>query len=216
MDSRSGGNGYGFIAKLLHWLTVLAIAAQFVIGYSMDADAAADRADDRLNAFEDRGEQFAEGRGETAEERWEAEVERREDAVDALDESPGSRELSDVVTGAALSDGLSGVEAHVIIGITVIALGLARLAWRRATPLPPWAEHLSPAERTFEARLEKVLLTLLLVVPGSGLLLAVVGGELLPLHVVAQVALLVTVALHVGLILKHTVVRRNGHLSRML
>ena len=209
-------NAYGAVTKLLHWLTVLAIAAQFVIGYSMDADAAADRAADRVDTFEDRGEQRAEDRGEAAEERFEAEVQRREDAVEALDESPGSRELSDVVSGAALGDGLSAVEAHVIIGITVMGLGLVRLVWRRVTPFPPWAEHLSAAERTFESWLEKALLSLLLVVPGSGLLLVLGGDGLLPLHIAAQVALIVAVALHLGLVLKHTVVRRHGHLSRML
>lgn len=216
MEPSGGKDGYGFVSKLLHWLTVLAIAAQFVIGLSMEPDAVADRADARVDAFEERGEQRAENQGEAAEERFEAEVERREDAVDALDESPGSRELTDVVTGDALSDGLSGVEAHVIVGITVMALGLARLLWRRATPLPPWAEHLSAAERSFESWLEKLLLPLLLIVPASGLLMALVGGDLLPLHVGAQIALLVAVALHVGLVLKHTVVRRNRHLSRML
>ena len=211
-----GEDTYGVVTKLLHWLTVLAIATQFVIGYSMDADAAADHAADRVDTFEDRGEQRAEDRGEAAGQEFEAEVERREDAAEALDESPGSRELGDIVSGAALGDGLSGVEAHVILGITVMALGLVRLVWRRATPLPPWAAHLSAAERTFESWLEKALLGLLLVVPGSGLLLVLGGGDLLPLHIAAQVALIVTVALHLGLVLKHTIVRRHGHLSRML
>jgi cytochrome b561 len=39
---------------------------------------------------------------------------------------------------------------------------------------------------------------------------------MLPVHVAAQVALLASVAVHVGLVLKHTVVRRNRHLLRML
>lgn len=216
MELRGGDHGYGAVTKLLHWLTVLAIATQFVVGYRMDTDAAADRAEERLDAFEDRGEQRAESRGEAAAERFEAEVERREAAVDALEGSPGSQELADVVTGTAFLDGVSGVEAHVLIGLTVMALGLVRLTWRRFSPLPPWAAHLSAAERRLESALEKTLLALLLLVPGTGLLLVLGGGGLLRVHVAAQVALLVVVAVHVGLVLKHTVVRRHGHLFRML
>jgi cytochrome b561 len=216
MRRRGGGSGYGAVAKLLHWLTVLAVAAQFAIGLSMDPGAAADRADERVDAFEARGEQRAEDQGGDAEERFDAEVERRRDAVDALEDSVGSRELGDVVTGRAWREGLTGVELHVAVGLGVLLLGLVRLLWRRMTPLPPWADHLSAGERTFQARLEKVLLGLLIVVPGTGLLLALGGDDLLPLHVAAQVALVIAVVLHVGLVLKHTVVRRNRHLARML
>jgi len=216
MGLGGGENGYGVVTKTLHWLTVVALVTQFVIGYTMDADSAADAADDRVDAFADRGERLAKARGEAAEERFEAEVERREEAVEALDDSPGAAELTDVVTGAAFDGGVTAVEAHVTLGITVLALGVARLAWRRATPLPPWAEHLNAGERRLESWLEKVLLALLLLVPASGLLLALAGGAWLPLHISAQIALLATVALHVGLVLKHTVVRRNRHLSRML
>jgi cytochrome b561 len=209
-------DGYGSLPKVLHWLTVVAIAFQFGVGLSMDADAAADRAQERVDAFEDRGARQAKDQGEVAEERFEAEVERREDAVEALERSVGSRELRDVVTGDALRDRLTGVELHVVMGLAILALGAARLLWRRVASLPPWAEHLSATERTFQAWLEKALLALLLVVPSSGLLLALGGADLLPLHIAAQVALVVAVALHVGLVLKHTVVRRNGHLARML
>lgn len=38
MALRNGEHGYGAVTKLLHWATVLAVAAQFVIGYSMEAD----------------------------------------------------------------------------------------------------------------------------------------------------------------------------------
>jgi cytochrome b561 len=64
--------------------------------------------------------------------------------------------------------------------------------------------------------LEKTLLTLLLVVPASGLLLLIVGTDWLAVHVTAQLLLLAVVACHVGLVLKHTLVRRHRHLARML
>lgn len=38
MPLRSGEHGYGVVAKWLHWLTVLALAGQFTVGYAMDVD----------------------------------------------------------------------------------------------------------------------------------------------------------------------------------
>uniref|UniRef100_UPI00156590A5 cytochrome b n=1 Tax=Ilumatobacter nonamiensis TaxID=467093 RepID=UPI00156590A5 len=34
---RNGDRGYGLVTRTLHWLIALAILAQFVIGYTMDA-----------------------------------------------------------------------------------------------------------------------------------------------------------------------------------
>jgi len=44
----------------------------------------------------------------------------------------------------------------------------------------------------------------------------IAGGDWLALHLATQLVLLVTSALHVGLVLKHTVVHRHSHLRRML
>jgi cytochrome b561 len=38
MPLRSGEHGYGALAKTLHWLTVVALIAQFTIGYRLDVD----------------------------------------------------------------------------------------------------------------------------------------------------------------------------------
>jgi cytochrome b561 len=38
MPLRNGPHGYGAVTRSLHWLTVLAVAAQFAIGYVMEAD----------------------------------------------------------------------------------------------------------------------------------------------------------------------------------
>lgn len=38
MRLRNGEHGYGVVTKSLHWLTVLAIAAQFAVGYVMEGD----------------------------------------------------------------------------------------------------------------------------------------------------------------------------------
>jgi len=216
MNYRNGAHGYGVVTKALHWLTVTAIAGQFAVGLTMDFDDESDRDDDRLDAAADRLEEDAEGRGDAAEEAAEAEIERREDALDAQQDDGPSPVFSDVVTGDAFGDGLSLPELHVSLGLGIILLAVVRLLWRRTTPLPPWAEHLSAGERRLEGRLEKLLLALLVVVPVTGLLLVAAGDDWLPVHVAAQIAFLVGIAVHVGLVLSHTVVRRNRHLARMV
>ncbi|MGZ5403199.1 MAG: cytochrome b [Nocardioides sp.] len=52
MAWRSGDHGYGWITKVLHWLTVLLVAAQFVVGYSMAAEDACDRQEDTCEQVE--------------------------------------------------------------------------------------------------------------------------------------------------------------------
>lgn len=216
MRLHNGEHGYGAVTKVLHWLTVAAVLSQFVVGCTMEFDQAAERREERLEDLQDRLEEQAEGQGEQAEERLEAEVERREAALEASEDDQISGVFYDVVSGGATADGVSLPELHVSIGLFIIVLAALRLLWRRATALPPWAEHLSGRERGLEARLEKVLLALLLAVPATGLLLVTAGDDWLPLHVAAQIAFLVAIATHVGLVLKHTVIERNRHLGRML
>jgi cytochrome b561 len=213
---RAPQQGYDTTAKVLHWLTVLALASQLVVGLTMDTGAAADRAEQAVERAEERDEDAAERRGEAAEERFEAAIERREDAAGALDDEPGRQELHDVVSGSVLDDGVSRVETHVLLGLGVALLGVVRIARRRVVPLPPWAEHLGPGQRRLEGTVEKLMLALLMVVPASGLLLALAGEPFLVLHVGTQVVLAVVVATHVGLVLWNTVVRPHGHLRRML
>ena len=149
-----------------------------------------------------------EEQGEAAEELFESEIDRPEDALDAREDN--------YVANAFTEPGLSLPETHVLLGLSIIVLALFRVLWRTFTPLPPWADHLSEGERRLGASLEKALLTLLFVVPGTGLLLIVVGDDWLPLHIAAQLAMLAAIALHVGLVVKHTIVRRHRHLARML
>jgi cytochrome b561 len=209
MRLRNGEHGYGVVTKTLHWLTVAAITGQFAAGLTMEADDAAfDREGDRIDALEDSGEDAAKRQGEAAEERFENEIDRLEDELDAREDN---------YVGAAFDEpGVSLPEVHVVLGLSIMLLGVLRVLWRGTTPLPPWSEHLSPGERKFEAWLEKLLLTLLFAVPASGLALIAAGGDWLALHLAAQIVLLVAIVLHVGLVLKHTVMHRHGHLRRML
>jgi cytochrome b561 len=213
---RNGDHGYGVVTKVLHWGTVAALLGQFLVGWTMDLDEELDRADDRHDAEADRLEEQAEGQGEAAEERVEAEIGVQEDALDARKDDLASDVFSDVVTGDAFGNGISLPELHVSLGLLIIVLALVRTLWRRSTPLPPWAEHLSAGERRLEARLEKLLLALLFVVPATGLLLVAVGDDWVSVHVAAQIAFLAMIAAHVGLVLRHTVFQPNRHLARML
>jgi len=104
----------------------------------------------------------------------------------------------------------------VLLGLSILCLGLLRVPWRATTPLPPWAPYLRPGERRLETILEKLLLALLFVVPASGLLLIATGDDWLAAHIAAQLLLLAVIAVHVGLVMSHTVVRRDGQLWRML
>ena len=215
MHLRNGEHGYGVVTKVLHWLTVAAIAGQFVVGYTMDpsgeiADVSCDppgenRSGGDTSEAEDAQQDRREERCEAEQEALE---ERAEDGVGTA--------WSDLGDGSILADGLTGPEAHVLLGLTVILLGVVRVLWRAATPLPPWAPALSEAERGLESLLEKVLLTLLFVVPGTGLLLVLGEDGWLSLHIAAHVTFFCVVALHIGLVLRHTVVQRDRQLQRML
>ena len=199
MRLRNGPGGYGPVTKTAHWMTVAAIGAQFAVGYTMEA--AGDVADVDCDSEDDR-----------LEERCETRQEGREEAAD---DAVGTA-FSDLGSGDLFDGGLSLPETHVLLGLAIILLGLVRVLWRATTPLPPWAEALSVGERRLEGLLEKALLTLLFLVPGSGLLLVIGNDDWLPVHITAHVLFFVTLALHVGLVLRHTVVRRDRHLHRML
>jgi len=161
MPMRNGHHGYGSVTKVLHWLTVGAIAAQFAIGLQLH--------------HRDSG---------------------------AADDGP-------------FANGWTLRDLHIAMGVTILALALARTLWRATTALPPWAEFLSPIERRVESVVEKVLLVLLLVIPATGLSFVVADAPF-ALHVGTQLVFVAAVAVHVGLVLRHTVVRRDRILSRML
>ena len=70
--------------------------------------------------------------------------------------------------------------------------------------MPPWAESLSQAERRIATLTERSLMTLLFVIPATGLVL-VLGedDDLLGLHVAAHIAFFIALAAHLGLVLGH-------------
>jgi cytochrome b561 len=187
MPLRSGVHGYGSLAKALHWLTVVALLAQFVIGYRMDVD--------------DSGHGRGRGRG-------------GDDDSSGRGRGRGRGGDDD---GGYLSDPDTLLKVHVLLGVFILTLAVVRVVVRRLDGLPPWAETLSHRERTLAHWTEKALLVLLFVVPLTGIVLVASGDDdVLPLHVAAHIAFFVALALHLGLVLKHQLVDRDRLLARML
>ncbi len=172
MRLRNGPHGYGVVTKTLHWATVLAVAAQFVVGYSMEAD---DGGHGRGRG-RGRGGESGHGRGRGGDDGGDDELELFDGSFDLVD-------------------------LHVVLGLAILALVLARVLWRATTPLPPWDERLTSGNRRLVHATEVALLALLVVVPLTGLALVLGDDDLLPLHIAAHVAFFAALAAHLGMVL---------------
>lgn len=217
MPIRNGGHGYGAVSKVLHWLTVALLVTQLVVGLTMEADAAAERAETAAEAREEAADGSADAREEAArseadEEAAEEAGERAEETAEAAADRAGDTEY---LIGPA--DGIDLLDVHVVLGVSILMLGVARVIWRRVGGLPPWSPALSDGERRFESLLEKVLLASLFLVPGTGLTLVLSQDDaLVGVHIASQVLLGLAVLGHVGLVVRHTLFRRDRLLQRML
>ena len=170
------------------------MAGQFTIGYGMEADSAVDRADDRL----DSQDKACESENDAAEERCEEAVDRQEDANKEDDY-------------AVFEGDFDLVDLHVVLGLLILALAIARTAWRIGTPLPPWDDRLTPLDRKLAHGTEVTLIATQYVIPLSGLwLIASSDDSVLPLHIVGHAVFFAALVLHVGLVV------RRGLLARML
>lgn len=199
MRLRNGSHGYGVVTKLLHWATVAVLVAQFVVGYVMVAEGDFEKADCDVGS-----------------DRLREQCEQRQETLQARADDPLGTAYSDLAAGDILDGGLGLPEVHVLLGLLVLVLAASRVVWRRRAGLPPWAESLSSGERTWAHWTEKLLLTLLFVIPLSGLLLVVVSYDFLPLHIAAHIGFFVTIAAHLGLVAKRTIVQRDRLLHRMV
>ena len=188
MALRNGPDGYGSLTKVLHWLTVLLLAAQVSVGLLMDPEA--DEPD-----CDPPGEDRSGGDTTDAyEERLDRIEEACEDRADLW-----ARTTSRATTCCWCT----------VLGTSVIALGLVRILWRRQGSLPAWSEALGPRARRVAAVTEKVLLAGLLVVPASGLLLVLSGDDhWVPLHVGAMLAFAAALVVHLATNLRPAVLRR--------
>ncbi|GAA1536575.1 cytochrome b/b6 domain-containing protein [Nocardioides humi] len=189
MRLRNDEHGYGAVTRALHWVTVLLLAAQFVVGYTMEAD------DDRVVRVDcdPPGEDRSGGDTSDAEEdlldRLEEECEERQERLEEAAEDRPS-------------------PAHVTLGLLLLVVALARVIWRRLTPLPPWDPRLGPAGRRLLHASEVSLLTMLFALPLTGLLLVIGSDDLVPLHVAAHVGFFAALAGHLAVVLGYRLLPR--------
>ncbi|MCF6379412.1 cytochrome b/b6 domain-containing protein [Nocardioides KLBMP 9356] len=181
--------GYRPVQKLVHWLTVTAVAAQFLVGYNLDLD------DEGGEDCDPPGEDLSGGDTTDA---FEDRLDRLEEACEAR---AGDYDM--------LGGGFDLAELHLFLGLSVLALGVLRPVVRRFAGLPPWSEHLSAGDRRLAGATEKALMLLLVVVPLSGLVLLGTGDDAwLPLHVAAHVTFFAALAAHLFTNLRPAVLRR--------
>jgi cytochrome b561 len=143
-------------------------------------------------------------------------------------------------TGAVLGLGQATYyNWHKSIGLVALLVAVLRLLARRSGELPPWAPTLSAGERKFIHRAEQVLYGAMFVMPVSGYLYVMAGGYGVNLfgvvdlpnpigarpwlataakwtHVAAAYVLALTLVGHIGLVLRHQLVLKDGLLRRML
>ena len=128
---------------------------------------------------------------------------------------------------------------HKSIGLLALVVAVLRLLARRQGRLPDWAPTLSERERRFVHRAEQLLYTAMFVMPVSGYVYVMAGGYGVNLfgivnlpnpigtwealataakwtHIVASYALLLALVGHIGLVLRHQLVLKDGLLYRML
>jgi cytochrome b561 len=128
------------------------------------------------------------------------------------------------------------VLVHAGIGVSILLLAIVRLVWRRTVGLPPWAEGLSTFERGLAHRVEQVLYAAMFLIPLTGLALLLLTGEdwdltgsewvapveladddvVLGAHIATHLAFFVAFTVHVGMVLRHQILYRDGLLRRML
>lgn len=129
---------------------------------------------------------------------------------------------------------------HFAFGVVIFALVATRLIWRLMNPPPPPVARHAPWERTLAKVTHYAMYTLLLVMPLAGwFAMSSLGSpisvwglfevptlpvpvnkdlaeQIFEVHEVAGTTLLVLVAVHILATLKHTLIDKDGTLSRML
>jgi cytochrome b561 len=181
---RTGPEGYGLLTKLLHWATVLLVATQFAVGWWLDLDDCDPEGEDRSGG----------DTGDSAEER----LDRLEDACEARADGV------ELVGG-----GFDLPEVHLVLGLTILLIGLVRPLWRRFDGFPDWSEALSPGEQRLVHVVERSLMVLLVLVPLSGIAMVLTrDDDWLPLHVTAHAAFFLALGLHLFTNLRPRVLQR--------
>lgn len=150
-----------------------------------------------------------------------------------------------IMVAIGFNSSFAGIETntfynwHKSLGLVALVVAIARIINRRVGELPPWAPTLTPSEHTFIHRVEQVFYGAMLVMPITGWLYVMYGNYGVNLfgvwemprplprndtlrdvfkwaHIIAGWVLLAAMVGHIGLVLWHTVVKKDGLLKRML
>lgn len=128
---------------------------------------------------------------------------------------------------------------HKTIGLVALGVAAARLWARKAGELPPWAPGLTTRDQRVVHHAERALYLAMFVMPVSGFVYVMAGGygvqfagafalpnplgrwDLLAgiakgIHIGAAILLGVALMGHLGVVLRHTLVLRDGLIRRML
>ncbi|HET6520848.1 MAG TPA: cytochrome b [Geminicoccaceae bacterium] len=132
---------------------------------------------------------------------------------------------------------LSAFSLHATLGLTILVLMLARLAWRMSNPVPLMPERLGPPERALVRLTHYGFYVLLIVLPITGYLMASARGYPITFyglnvprlvgpdetlataffygHFVGVALTVLSLALHVAGALRHEFILRDNTLRRM-
>ena len=128
---------------------------------------------------------------------------------------------------------------HKSLGLVALAVAIIRIINRQLGSLPPWAPTLSTGEKAFIHRAEQLFYTAMLIMPISGWFYVMWGNygvnlfsvwempRPLPkdntlrdvakwVHIVSSWVLLAAMIGHIGLVLRHQLIKKDGLLKRML
>jgi cytochrome b561 len=150
-----------------------------------------------------------------------------------------------IMVAIGFNSSFAGIETndyynwHKSLGLVALGVAIFRIINRRAGELPPWAPTLTGFEQKFIHRLEQVFYTAMLVMPISGWFYVMWGNygvnlfgiwempRPLPrddslrdvakwIHIISGYVLLAAMVGHIGLVLRHQFVLKDGLLKRML
>ncbi len=128
---------------------------------------------------------------------------------------------------------------HKSLGLVALLVAVLRILNRRVGELPPWAPTLSNGEQKFIHRVEQVFYAAMLIMPITGWFYVMYGHYGVNLfsvwemprplprndslrdvfkwaHIVAGWVLLAAMVGHIGLVLWHTAVKKDGLIKRMM
>ena len=128
---------------------------------------------------------------------------------------------------------------HKSLGLVALFVAILRILNRRVGELPPWAPTLSSGEQKFIHRVEQVFYAAMLIMPITGWFYVMYGHYGVNLfgvwemprplprndmlrdvfkwaHIAAGWVLLAALAGHIGLVLWHSVIKKDGLIKRMM